>query len=288
MRPFQIYAASVATKTEHTAPRDRGRKLQGRDATPIRKAVDPMRMTLHLVALLLFLPCSVRTQETVPICVEQTRSATPAERPPVQQALAAQNPVVQEKHPRLFWIIPTYAVSNSKLPTSLSSAEKFRLFVQGTTDPFTVTLTAFTAGVQQANNDLSGYGQGAAGYGKRLGAALADETSSGFFRTYLFPSVLHQDPRYFREGSGVFKQRLAHAIIRPVVTRKDSGGRAFNWSGLLGLIAASSLSNAYYPPENRGVELTFKRVATAIPFDVVDHLMDEFGPDLEKKFLRRK
>ena len=144
------------------------------------------------------------------------------------------------------------------------------------------------AGVAQASDDLSGYGQGAAGYGKRLGAGLADETSAGFFTTFLFPSLLHQDPRYFRQGSGPFKHRLAHAVIRPVVTRKDSGGRAFNWSGLLGGIAASSLSNAYYPTGDRGVGPTFTRVGWGVPFSALDHLIEEFGPDLERRFLRKK
>lgn len=248
-----------------------------------------MQTVLSFLAFLLLLPKYVHAQEGVCICPEQPQNTTLAENvPAAQQSVAVQNPVVQEKHPRVFWIIPTYTVSDSKLPSSLSSSAKFRLFFNNTTDPFTLTYTAFSAGIQQANNQLSGYGQGAAGYGKRLGAGLADETSSGFFRTYLFPSVLHQDPRYFREGSGPFKKRLAHAIVRPVVTRRDSGGRTINWSGLLGLIAASGLSNVYYPAADRGVEPTFKRVATGVPSGVIDHLIDEFGPDLEKKFLRRK
>lgn len=247
------------------------------------------RRALHFLTLLPLLPVCVRAQEGVSSWREQERKATLTETgPAVQQAVASQGPIAQEKHPRLFWIIPTYTVSDSKLPSSLSSRAKFRLFFKNTTDPFTVTYTAVSAGIQQANDQLSGYGQGAVGYGKRLGAGLADETSSGFFRTYLFPSVFHQDPRYFREGSGPFMKRLAHAIIRPVVTQKDSGGRTINSSGLLGLVAASSLSNAYYPAAERGVEPTLKRVATGVPFGVIDHLIDEFGPDLEKKFLKRK
>jgi hypothetical protein len=248
-----------------------------------------MQMTFHFLALLLLLPCDVRAQETVSTCMEQGQNPSLAEpAPAVARPVVAQSPVTQEKHPRLFWIIPTYTVSYSNLPTPLNSAAKFRLFFKNTTDPFTVTYTVFSAGIQQGNNGLPGYGQGAAGYGKRLGAGLADETSSGFFRTYLFPSVLRQDPRYFREGAGPFKNRLAHAIIRPAVTRTDSGRRAFDWSGILGLVAASSLSNAYYPAADRGVEPTFKRVAMGIPFSVIDHLIDEFGPDLERKFLRKK
>lgn len=251
-----------------------------------------MRVTIYSLSLLLLLsllPSDVQAQEAVSLGALQVQKPRAAELPP---AARPPNAVPlrpdEEKHSRLFWIIPTYTVSNSRLPVSLTSTGKCRLFYKNTSDPFTLAYIAFSAAIQQANNDLPGYGQGAAGYGKRLGAGLGDEISSGFFQTYLFPSMLRQDPRYFRAASGGFKERLAHAIIRPVVTRKDSGGRAFNWSGILGLVAASGLSNAYYPATDRGVERTFKRVATGIPLSVIDHLIDEFGSDLEQKLLRRK
>src|ERR1700740_1079095 len=203
---------------------------------------------LHLFILILWLPLPVWAQSTLSALSEQvqnpisTQIATPA-----QHIATMQTPGVQEKHPRLFGIVPTYSVSNSKIPSSLSSRQKFHLFLKNTSDPFTLTYTAFNAGLQQAENDLSGFGQGAAGYGKRLGAGLADQASVGLFKGFLFPSLLHQDPRYFRQRSGSFRSRLTHAIIRPVVTRKDSGGHAFNWSGIVGSVVASSLSNVYYP-----------------------------------------
>jgi hypothetical protein len=238
--------------------------------------------------MLLLLPCVVWAQETEtprnPL--EGAQKAKPVETIPTE-VVPAQSPGLPEEHPRLFWIIPTYKVSNSKTPVSMSSPEKFRLFVRNTTDPSTIAYAACTAGIKQADNKLSGYGQGAEGYGKRLGAGLANATSAGFFRTFLFASLFHQDPRYFRLGSGPIKNRLEQAIIRPVVTRKDLGGRAFNWSGLLGTIAASSLSNAYYPATDRGVAPTFRRVATGIPISVIDNLIHEFGPDLERKLQRR-
>ena len=137
------------------------------------------------------------------------------------EAPIAKTPEPDEKPPRLFWIIPTFTVSDSKTPTALSSRKKFRMFFNNSTDPFTISDVAFGAGLAQANNDLAGYGQGAAGYAKRFGAGMADESASSFFRTFLFPSVLHQDPRYFRKGSGSWKLRFAHALIRPVVTNTD-------------------------------------------------------------------
>jgi len=232
------------------------------------------------------LPSKANAQEFPPSEHANTNCAEAA--PSGQQVTSTPGPRHQEEHPRLFWIIPTYSVSNSKLPYMLSPHDKFRLFVKNAIDPYTLGYTVFSAGVAQASNDLSGYGQGAAGYGKRLGAGLADEASAGFFTTFLFSSILRQDPRYFRQGSGTFKHRLAHAVTRPVVTRQDSGGRTFNWSGLLGSIAASSLSNTYYPAGDRGAGPTFKRVGWGIPFSAIDHVIDEFGPDLEKRFLRKK
>ncbi len=121
----------------------------------------------------------------------------------------------------------------------------WRLFLKDETDPFTFGWAALWAGVAQANDDLSEYGQGASGYGKRFGAPVADETAAGFFGTFLFPSVLHQDPRYYRLGARPFKKRFGHALMRPVLTHKDSGGRAFNRSGMLGSIATRGLANAY-------------------------------------------
>jgi hypothetical protein len=239
------------------------------------------------LVLLFLLPSHARSQESAVFSQEQletdrTESPLPTEAAP--NAMSG----YQEEHRRLFWMVPTYSVSNSKFQSALSPREKFRLFAKNASDPFNLGYTAMEAGIAHANNDLAGYGQGLGGYGKRLAAGLADDTSGGFFRTYVFSSLFHQDPRYFRRGSGPLKIRLVNAIIRPVVTRKDSGGHAFNWSGLLGTMAASGLSNAYYPAGDRGIGLTFQRVAFAIPSSVIDHLIDEFAPDLESHFLHRK
>jgi len=208
--------------------------------------------------------------------------------PLIHQASPGNRQKLEEAHPRLFWILPTYSVTESKSARSLTAHGKFRLFVKDETDPFTIGWVAFEAGLAQSNNDPSEYGQGASGYGKRFGAGLADQTSGGFFGTFLFPTVLHQDPRYHRLGTGLVTKRLGHALIRPVLTHKDSGRRAFNWSGILGSIAASGLSNAYCPEKDRGLGPTFSRVVTSLPFAMIDQLFDEFGPDLQKKIAGKK
>ena len=218
---------------------------------------------------------------TQPILCEQSF-------PLIHQAAPANTKKLEDEHPRLFWILPTYTVTDSKSARPLTAAGKFRLFVKDESDPFTIGWVAFEAGLAQSNDDPSEYGQGASGYGKRFGAGLANEVSAGFFGTFLFPTVLHQDPRYHRLGTGSVARRLGHALVRPVLTHKDSGGLDFNWSGVLGSIAASGLSNAYYPEKDRGLGPTFSRVLTSLPFAMIDQLVDEFGPDLQKKITGKK
>jgi hypothetical protein len=248
-----------------------------------------MRESLFFILLLSVLAARVSRAQESAGTQPGTQTVSPEQLAPlVQQTSPAKNQKLEGEHPRLFWILPTYTVADSKSARPLTVHGKWRLFVKDKTDPFTIGWVAFEAGIAQANNDPPGYGQGAAGYGKRFGAGLADETSSGFFGTFLFPSVLHQDPRYYRLGAGSFKKRLGHALIRPVLTHKDSGRRAFNWSGIMGSIAASGLSNAYYPEGDRGVSATFSRVGMSIPFSMIDELINEFGPDLEKKLVDTK
>jgi hypothetical protein len=239
-----------------------------------------------LAAPLLFfslLPASFSRAQELPPAPAETRPQNTLPDTPVPKKAS-----LDERPPRLFWIIPTYKVTESKTPTVLSPRQKIHIVVNDLTDPYTIGYTAAMAGIAQANNDFAGYGQGAAGYWKRFGAGYADQASAGFFGGFLFPSLLHQDPRYYRQGSGPIKRRFAHALIRPVVTYNDSDGKAFNWSGLLGSLAASGLSNVYYPEEDRGAGKTFSRFAMGIPYSVIDHLLDEFGPDLENKFFKKK
>jgi len=237
-------------------------------------------MTLRLFHwfVLVWLPVSA--------CWAQEEKQPPAQteeysRRDLPEAPIAKSPAEDQRPPRVFWIIPTFKVTESKVPTKLTPKQKLEIVVRDTTDPYTIGFTAFTAGIEQANNDMAGYGQGASGYFKRFGASYADQASTGFFGAFLFASLMHQDPRYYRQGSGPFTHRFAHALIRPVVTYVDAGGREFNWSGLLGSLAASGLANAYYPDKERGVGKTFSRWGTGIPLSVIDHLVDEFGPDLQ-------
>jgi hypothetical protein len=189
---------------------------------------------------------------------------------------------------RIFGVVPAYNITDARNAPSLTSAQKFGLFVKGTTDPFPVAVYALQAGVSQASDTHSGYGQGAAGYGKRFGAALLDGTSARFFGTYAFPSLLHQDPRYFRKGQGSAWSRVGYSVSRGFVTRSDSGNPQPNWSNVFGKLTGAGLSNLYYPVEDRGANLTLTRVAISLSYQTLGNLAIEFWPEIHRKVFKGK
>jgi hypothetical protein len=167
---------------------------------------------------------------------------------------------------RVFGVVRTFGITNDKHAAPLTPRGKFRIFRQNVTDPFTFVGTALQAGIGQATNDFPAYGQGTSGYAKRYAASIADFTIGEFMSTFAFPTTLHEDPRYFREGEGSFKGRFGHALASAVVPRTDSGRTTFNWSNSMGRVAAGGISTLYYPVEDRSVGLVFSTVGIGMLF----------------------
>ena len=170
----------------------------------------------------------------------------------------------------------------------LTSKEKFKL-VREFFDIGTLLSGALGAGITQATGGPPDYEQqGAKGYGKRFGAELGDDFTSEVFVTGVFPSLLHEDPRYFRQGAGSFSSRTFHAVSHVVVTRNDSGHNTYNFSQFLGNLTSSAISNAYYPDRERGVGDVFSRAGARMGGDALGLILREFAPDILRKFKRKR
>jgi hypothetical protein len=191
--------------------------------------------------------------------------------------IAAEQIKAQEQQ-RLIGVIPNFYTSYIYDAAPLTSKQKFSLAARGTFDPVALIGVAFAAGIEQANNSYAGYGQGAVGYSKRYAAKFVDGRTSDFLSHAVFPSLLHQDPRYFYQGSGTVKSRFMHAVSSAFVTRSDSGQTVPNYSYLLGDMCSAALSNLYYPSANRGVSLVFNRAAVGLAGRVGGNLLREFLP----------
>jgi hypothetical protein len=166
--------------------------------------------------------------------------------------------------------------------------QKFKLAAEDAFDPFSWVITGIYAGVAQWGNNYPGYGQGAQGYAKRYGAAFADGAIGNFMTEAILPTLVHQDPRYFRLGQGGAWKRVGYALSRVAVTHADSGGWQFNTSEIAGNAVAAGLANLYYPDGNRSAKDTSEKFALNIVSDAGFNVLKEFWPDMRRKVLRRE
>jgi hypothetical protein len=189
----------------------------------------------------------------------------------------AQEQVIQEEKQRVLGVIPNFYVAYAPNAAPLNSRQKFSLAWRSSIDPITVLASAAFAGVEQADNTFSGYGQGAQGYAKRFGANYADTLSGTMIGGAILPSLLKQDPRYFYKGTGSTRSRVLYAIASTVICKGDNGHWQPNYSGIIGGLAAGGISNLYYPASSRdGATLTFENALIGIAGGGVQNLLQEF------------
>jgi len=166
-----------------------------------------------------------------------------------------------EETQRILGVIPNFFVSyEGENAAPLTTKMKFKLAMKVYIDPITIAAAGLMAGVRQATDSLN-YGQGAKGYAERFGATAADGFTEIMIGDAILPSLLHQDPRYFYQGTGTIRSRFWHAIRSPFVARGDNGKWQPNYSGVGGDLASGALSNLYYPESNRGAGVLFSNFA---------------------------
>jgi hypothetical protein len=172
------------------------------------------------------------------------------------EEVAAEQVKAQEQQ-RIIGVVPNFYTSFIYDAAPLTTKQKYSLASHSTFDPIEFLGAGIDAGIGQAANRFPGYGQGAKGYGKRHAAAFGDAVSRNYLSHAVLPSLFHQDPRYFYQGSGSTTSRLAHALSFTVVLRGDDGHNMPNYSFFLGSLGSALLSNLYYPREDRGARLVF-------------------------------
>ncbi|HKQ87703.1 MAG TPA: hypothetical protein VJS43_13150 [Candidatus Acidoferrales bacterium] len=191
---------------------------------------------------------------------------------------------------RMFWVVPNFgAVSaNTQLPP-MSTHDKFVLASRDSvTDYSSYTWAAILAEQAMLLNSDPELGHGVAGYGRYYWRTFTDGISGTFFTEAIVPSITHEDPRYYTLGSGGFFHRSVYAISCAFVTKTDSGGNAFNWSEVGGNALEAALSNAYYPPQERGLNQTAVNWGTQMESAVLNHVFQEFWPDIRRDVFRQK
>jgi hypothetical protein len=213
---------------------------------------------------------------------------TPGASAPV--ANGQEQTVPDEPEGRILGVIPNNkTVPQAKAPSEepLTALQKFGLATKDTTDPFTVVLAAFYAGVAQWQDDFPTWGQGGAAYGKRFGAAYGDQVVGNYLTEAILPVLFHEDPRYFRKGIGTKRQRVYYALSRVVITRTDRGTNRFNFSEIVGNGLAAGISNLYYPATERSAGETGEKFALQMVSDSAFNILLEFWPDMKHAIFKK-
>ena len=232
------------------------------------------------VTCLLAIP-SVAQQAQLPAAPEPPAPSDPK----ATTGAAAQNPT----NDRILWTLPNYlTVENAAHVAPLTVKEKFKITAKDCFDPVEFPFTAILAGIGQSQNSEPSYGQGLKGYGKRFALSFADNTLGNFVTEAVFPSMLRQDPRYFRLGEGGFLRRTGYVFSRIVMTRSDSGQSQFNFSEIGGNAVAAEISLAYHPAADRNFSSALGVWGTQIVWDGIANELKEFWPDMHRKMSRKK
>jgi hypothetical protein len=262
-----------------------------------------------LVLVILFSPTLTWSQTQVtdqsnPLEYAQqspTSQSNPAPAPPTDSStvsLPDQAPTPQNKKDdspgqqtkRIFGVVPNFAAvnANTQLPP-LSTREKFVLAARDSVvDYSSFTWAGILAAQAMALNSDPELGSGIVGYGRYYWRTFTDGVSGTFFTEAIVPAITHEDPRYYTLGQGGFFHRTRYAISRTFVTKTDSGGTSFNFSEVVGNGLEAALSNAYYPPQERGLSQTAGNWGTQMESAVLNHVFQEFWPDIRRKVFRQK
>jgi hypothetical protein len=191
---------------------------------------------------------------------------------------------------RILGMVPNFqAVSADTYLPPLSFKQKFWLATKSSFDYSSFVFVGIQAGVEEATNTYPEFHQGAAGFGRYYWHTFADQTSGNYLTGAIFPSITHEDPRYYTLYHGGFLRRTEYAMSRVLITRNDKGLNTFNYSEVLGNGAATALGGFYYPERERvGLGETCERWAMQILTDAVGNVFEEFWPDINSKFFHER
>ena len=221
------------------------------------------------------------------VLVQQPQQPPPAAPPAETEAQRrtrirdqAQRELEAEEQQRIGGVVPNFNVVLNGQAVPLTARQKYALAFHSITDPFPFASAALLAGYSEAEDSHKGFGHGPSGYFKRFGASYADNANGTLIGNAVLPALLHQDPRYFRRGTGTIPSRILYSALTTVICHGDNGRNQFNVSNVLGNFISGGISNAYYPADERGAVLTIENASVVTAEGTLGAQFLEFAPDL--------
>jgi hypothetical protein len=200
----------------------------------------------------------------------------------------AEEQIKEQEKQRVVGVLPSFNVSYRSDAVSMTAEQKMKLAFRSVIDPVAFGAAFLVAGYHEGMHDDVGFPWGIKGLGERSGAAYLDAFDGGMIGNGILPSLLHQDPRYFRLGHGTTSHRLLYAAATAVICKHDNTGKwEPNYSNVSGNIIAGAISNLYYPSNNSGISQTFTNGMIVTAEGGFGSIFQEFWPDISRKILHR-
>jgi hypothetical protein len=231
-------------------------------------------------------PQASTSSSSSPATVRPDPQSVPAQG--AQAPLTSEEQLKQQEKQRVFGVMATFNTTQNKDAPPLTSGQKYRLFFKSATDPWPFMLTAFGAGIDQAENSFPEYGQGVEGYAKRWGAGYTDYFTGNLLGNAVLASLLREDPRYYQKGTGSFSKRFLWAASSTVWCKRDNGTWGPNYANVMGNLMGAAVSNLYYPEADRTVSGTLGRGFTVTAEAIVGSEVIEFWPDIVRHHKRKQ
>jgi hypothetical protein len=218
---------------------------------------------------------------------QQDEVQAPPEAPTPQVQMDGNQSGGQTK--RILGIIPNFRAVNAdqKLPPQ-SVKEKFLTATDDSFDYSSIFIPAALAGYSMGRDSTPEFHQGAAGYARYFWHAAVDQTSENYMVEFVFPTITHEDTRYYTLGHGSFLRRAGYALSRAAITRSDSGREEFNVSEVVGAGASAGLSSLYYPSRERSFSNTAQEWGIDVAIDAASFTFKEFWPDINRRIFHYK
>jgi hypothetical protein len=205
-----------------------------------------------------------------------------------QDSAAVNAPTPPQVDKRILGVLPNNRTTEMSIPfKTITTRQKLTIAYKDSTDYPVYPTAALFASVYQLTNQNPSFGQGMAGYARRLGTAYGDQVAGNMMTEGIMPSLLREDPRYFRLGEGTAKHRIWYAVTRIFVTRMDSGRWGFNFAEIAGNASAAAISNAWYS-DSRNAKDNANKLAISCGTDALSNLLKEFWPDLKRRHERKR
>lgn len=219
-------------------------------------------------------------------------SSSQSAQAPAQPPSSAKTPARHAPPPqptRILGIMPNYrAVSAGTIPPPPTPREAFMVATRNSFDYSAFVFVGVTSLLAEGTGAHSQLGKGPGGFWAYYWRGYLDKTDGNYMVDFAFPTVFHQDERYYAMGQGGVLKRSVYAATRILITPNYHGKNGFNASEVLGRGVSQAISLAYYPSQTQTFGGFGEKYAYALGRDALTNVFRELWPDINQHLFQHR